>query len=467
LDKLGNPNRPAFERRMRAIFASSLCFLAASFVPRAALAVKSGELYTEASHPFGRFEASIKFPQGDGVVGAFFLWKAGSEVSGTFWNELDFEKVGADCQLESNAFYGNPAAVHAQRHTPSTLLCGSYHTYAFEWTPDYVAWFVDGMQLRRDTGATAAAYADNAMAGMQYRFNIWPGDASFGGNFNPSILPVYEEIDWVQYSSYANGTFTVVWRDDFNGGSLDPRWLLGNWDSPKGLSQHDPRNVGVTNGHAILALTSDENVGQGVPPPQGGTGGMGGAAGLGGAGAGNAGGAMSGGAGGLNAGGASGSVSAGTSGAGGSGDAGGPPSGGASGAGGVGAAGDSGGAVSGGASGAGSAGGSASGGANDAGGAGNVGGSANVGGSVPGGTGGAAASGAPGSGAAGGAAPGGAGDSNAGGSVARSASPSSEGGCATSPGRPSRSGAWVAFLALTTLGAFGARRSRRRAGLPR
>ena len=339
---------------MRAILVSSLCFLSLSVVPRSAFAVKSGELYTSAVHPFGRFEASIKFPQGDGVVGEFFLWKPGSEVSGTFWNELDFEKIGADCQLDTNAYYGNPAAVHTQRFTPSMPVCGSYHTYAFEWTPDYVAWLVDGMQLRRETGETAMAYATNAMAGMQFRFNIWPGDASFGGNFDPNILPVYEEIDWVQYSSFANGTFTVVWRDDFNGASLDARWLAGNWDSPKGLSQHDVRNVGVVNGHAIIALTSDDRVGEGVPPPQGGAGGMGGADGLGGAaGAGNVGGSVSGGA----------------SGAGGTGDAGAAVSGGASGA-----AGDSGVPVSGGASGAGNAGGAAAAGAPGAGG---------VGGSIP------------------------------------------------------------------------------------
>ena len=72
---------------MKTILSSSLLFLAVGVVPRSALAVKSGELYTMASHPFGRFEASIKFPQGDGVVGAYFLWKAGSEVAGTFWNE--------------------------------------------------------------------------------------------------------------------------------------------------------------------------------------------------------------------------------------------------------------------------------------------------------------------------------------------------------------------------------------------
>jgi endo-1,3-1,4-beta-glycanase ExoK len=294
---------------MRTIVASSLLFLAVGVVPRSALAVKSGELYTSASHPFGRFEASIKFPKGDGIVGGYFLWKAGSEVAGTFWNELDFEKIGADCQLDTNAYYGNPATVHAQRFMPTTPVCGTYHTYTFEWTPTYMSWSLDGVELRRDTGAAASAYADNATAGMQYRFNIWPGDASFGGNFDPSTLPVYQEIDWVQYSSFKDGAFKLEWRDDFEAAALDPRWLVGTWDSPKGLSQHVARNVGVIDGHAIIALTSDEGVGMGVPPQPVATGGTGGGAGLGGsagvagaAGGGDAGGSMAGGAG--NAGGA-------------------------------------------------------------------------------------------------------------------------------------------------------------------
>jgi hypothetical protein len=411
--------------------------LAVSVVTRPALAVKSAELYTSASHTYGRFEASINFPAGDGVVGAYFLWKVGSEVSGTFWNELDFEKVGAACQLESNAFYGNPATVHAQRHTPAMLLCGTFHTYAFEWTPDYVAWFVDGMQLRRETGETAAAYAQNATAGMQYRFNIWPGDASFGGNFNPSILPVYQAIDWVQYSSYANGVFTVVWRDDFNGTSLDSRWLLGSWDSPKGLSQHDMRNLRVADGHAILALTSDEGVGVFPQSPAGGAGGMAGAGG-----AGNAGGAVSGGAGGMNVGGSSGSVSGGASGAGGAMSPGGASSGGTNSAGAAGVA------VSGGASGAG--------------------GTPSEGGNSAGGSSGSPASGAPSSGANGGSVPGASGSTSIGGSSpgAGGSSPESGGGppgrgCATSPQGTHGAGASLFALVLAAFGAFWTRRSRR------
>jgi endo-1,3-1,4-beta-glycanase ExoK len=236
-----------------------LAFFAATFVAQVApAAVQSAELYTASSYQYGRFEARLKFAAGDGVVSSFFLWKDGSERTGTFWNELDFEKLGADCHLQTNAYYGSPAVVHTRMQTEVSALCTDFHTYAYEWTPEYIAWSVDGMEIRRETGATAVAYADNATAGMQLRFNIWPGDRSFGGDFSPSILPVQEQIDWVQYSSYADGAFNLEWRDDFDTTPLASRWLTGNWASPKNLSTHDPANVSIGGGNAVLALTSTD-----------------------------------------------------------------------------------------------------------------------------------------------------------------------------------------------------------------
>jgi len=226
-------------------------------------AVSSAELYTGASYKFGRFEARVRFAAGDGVISSFFLWKDGSEVSGTFWNELDFEKVGADCHLETNALFGTPVSSSPKKHPIAVDLCADFHTYVYEWTPDYIAWFVDGTEVRRDTGATATAFANNAAAGMQIRFNVWPGDASFGGNFSPAILPVRQHIDWVQYSSYADGAFTLDWREDFSEGTLSSRWLTGSWSSPKNLSTHQPANVTLMDDIAVLSLTSDGSGGSG------------------------------------------------------------------------------------------------------------------------------------------------------------------------------------------------------------
>ena len=225
-------------------------------------AYASAEIIAPGAYQYGRFEASIQFAAGSGVVCSFFLWKDGSEVEGTFWNELDFETVDADCQLKTNPYYGNPAQVHSETAAVATV-CGAFHTFTYEWTPDYIAWLVDGAEVRRETGETAAAYRDNTAEGMQFRFNIWPGDASFGGTFDPNLLPVYQYVDWVQYSSYDGSGFVQEWREDFDAGTIPSGWSLGTWDSPKGQSTHSVENAGVVDGVLVLAVTADDA--QGIP----------------------------------------------------------------------------------------------------------------------------------------------------------------------------------------------------------
>lgn len=246
-------------------------------VPATARAVASAELYRTQTYLYGRFEARIRYAAGDGVVSSFFLWKPGSNATGAFWNELDFEKVAADCHMQTNALYGSPVVGHSQTNPISGGdICATYHDYRFEWTPTYIAWAVDGQEIRRDTGATATAFSQNAAGGMAFHFNIWPGNASFGGNFNPAILPVHEYISWVQYSSYVNGTFPLQWREEFLSGNLPSGWVTGNFPSPYNLSVHSPQNVGFVNGIAVLSLTADNATGSpGVPPVDTGAGGAG------------------------------------------------------------------------------------------------------------------------------------------------------------------------------------------------
>lgn len=233
----------------------------------AAHAVSSAELYTQAAYQYGRFEARMWLAGGDGVVSSFFLWKDRSEQSNVFWNELDFEKLGADCYMETNALYGMPEMSNNERHDLALDMCGRFYTYTYEWTPDYIAWYIDGVEIRRDTGASAAAFRDNTSQGMQLRFNVWPGDESFGGNFDPAILPVRQYIDWVQYSRYSNGDFQMAWREDFNGNGVPSGWLTGSWPSPKNRSTHSPANVQFIGGYAVLSVTADNATGSAVSPP--------------------------------------------------------------------------------------------------------------------------------------------------------------------------------------------------------
>jgi MYXO-CTERM domain-containing protein len=269
-------------------------FLLAVLAPRAAAAVQSAELYRTQAYFYGRFEARVRFAPGEGVVSSFFLWRDGSS-STTSWNELDYEKVNSTCKLQTNIWTGK-GTQSAAINTPTFDICADYHTYAFEWTPDYIAWFIDGSQIRKVTGASVTEYTQNASQGMSMHFNIWQGDSSFGGTLNPSTLPVRQFISWAQYSSYANGTFTQQWREDFNGSTTPSGWALGNWSSPYNLSTHNPANVNFVNGIAVLSMTADGATGfTGTPPTDtsggsgtGGTGG-GGRGGTGGSGGGAAG----------------------------------------------------------------------------------------------------------------------------------------------------------------------------------
>jgi hypothetical protein len=256
----------------------ALFLLAVDAAPGTAWAVASAELYRTQPYGYGRFEARLRFAPGDGVVSSFFLWKNGSEMTGVYWNELDFEKVGGDCHLQTNALHGIPAGGHEQSHMLPSDLCGAYHDYVFEWTPTYIAWAIDGQEIRRDTGETAAAFAQHASTGMQFRFNVWPGNASFGGNFDAAILPVHQFVSWVQYSAYLDGSFEVQWREEFDARALPSGWATGNWASPYNLSTHAAQNVNFVGGIAVLSLTADDAVGfMGVPPAD--SGGSGGTAG--------------------------------------------------------------------------------------------------------------------------------------------------------------------------------------------
>ena len=253
--------------------------VATVLLPASAMGMASAELYRTQSYLYGRFDARIQFAPGDGVVSAFFLWKEGSDASNAYWNELDYEKIAADCHMQINSIYGNPRSNHSQ--TPSlSSICTAYHDYRFEWTPTYIAWVVDGKEIRRDTGDAATAYSKNASAGMTFHFNIWPGDSSFGGNINNTTLPVHQYISWVQYSSYDNGNFNVQWREEFQSSGLPSGWAVGNWGSPYSLSTHNAQNVGFVNGIGVLSLTADNATGSpGTPPADPGAVGSGGAAG--------------------------------------------------------------------------------------------------------------------------------------------------------------------------------------------
>ena len=110
--------------------------------------LKTQGLFTQA---YGRFEARIKIPAGQGLWPAF--WMLGNDISSLGWpacGEIDImENIGKE-----------PATVHGSLHGPSTVsktsdasapfslpagqnFADDFHRYAVEWEPSTVRFYVD------------------------------------------------------------------------------------------------------------------------------------------------------------------------------------------------------------------------------------------------------------------------------------------------------------------------------------
>ncbi len=344
---------------------------------------KGGELYSSQAYRYGRMEMRMRMARGSGLLSTFFTYKNGSEVESTFWEEIDIEVFGKEDAVswQSNIITGLGTRTTSEEvHTHPFSLADAYHTYTLEWTPDYVAWALDGVEVRRTTGGQVGDLTNP----QSLRFNIWIAEATdWVGPFDAAVLPQYQYVNWISYSRYEGGQFVQEWRDDFDG--LDgARWARANWTFAENLADFDPNNVVVRDGTLVLALTREGATGFNgtVPPDDGGMGGTGGTTGSGGS---ETGGSESGGTAGSGGAALGGSETGGVSGSGGSGDGG--NLGGVSGSGGVSLGGsDTGGSAGSGGAGVGGVGpgGSSSGGAAGSGGAG-VGGLSGSGGSGTGG----------------------------------------------------------------------------------
>jgi beta-glucanase (GH16 family) len=154
---------------------------------------------------YGRVEARIRIPRGQGIWPAF--WMLGANIDQVGWprcGEIDvMENIGRE-----------PAIVHGTLHGPGysggssiggtyTLASGSfsddYHVFAVEWRPGEVRWLVDESEYRRTTPA-------DLPVGTTWVFDhpfflllnvavggAWPGDPDAS-----TVLPQQMLVDYVR-----------------------------------------------------------------------------------------------------------------------------------------------------------------------------------------------------------------------------------------------------------------------------
>ncbi len=214
----------------------------------------SAEIYTADTWLYGKYVFRMQAAEGSGVLSNFFLWKPDSETSAVDWQEVDFEvfgKNGANSWQSKLITAENGWQTSEQLHAIASSFADEYHTFTLEWTPTYIAWSVDGVEVRR-TSSGQAEYTNSAAS---LRFNLWAStSAEWVGDFDYSILPVHMYVNWLQYYSWNGETFDLEWHDDFDTFDTN-RWSEADWTFDGNYVDFVPENSTVSDGYLVLSLT--------------------------------------------------------------------------------------------------------------------------------------------------------------------------------------------------------------------
>ncbi len=115
----------------------------------------SGRVNTQNKHDFkyGIFEARVKMPKGAGYLPAFWMMPTDENLYGQWpkCGEIDIAEVmGQDTsKLYGTIHYGEPhkqsQGTYVSKKTEKDFY-DDYHTFAVEWVPGRITWYVDGVK---------------------------------------------------------------------------------------------------------------------------------------------------------------------------------------------------------------------------------------------------------------------------------------------------------------------------------
>ncbi len=219
------------------------------------------ELYSNETFTYGKFEVKMKMAYASGCISSMFLYYNDSyKGNGEVWNEIDIEVIGKEPNgFQSNLITGKleSKVTSEMIHKIASPVADNFHIYTIEWTPDYVAWYLDGKEIRRsDASSDTKKQVAKLVKPQSLRFNIWSSEnTEWVGSLYQKYIPITQEIDYIKVYDYnEDGTFTEKWTDDFD--SFDSkRWSKGNWNM--GIVRERQDNVVVEDGILKLKLTKE------------------------------------------------------------------------------------------------------------------------------------------------------------------------------------------------------------------
>ncbi|MFI6426188.1 family 16 glycosylhydrolase [Promicromonospora sp. NPDC050880] len=198
---------------------------------------------------YGRLEARIKIPRGQGIWPAF--WMLGAQFPSTPWpnsGEIDImENIGREPHLVHGTLHGpgysggNPITGQYM-HPQGWSFADDFHTFAVDWSPNSITWLVDGVAYQTFTPANTGSNPWVFNQPFFFILNVavggnWPGYPDGTTQFPQQMVVDYVRVyDSTGGGGSRTGTVTasngicldVAGANTANGTPIQLAWCNGN-----------------------------------------------------------------------------------------------------------------------------------------------------------------------------------------------------------------------------------------------
>ncbi|MBV7335120.1 family 16 glycosylhydrolase [Chloroflexi bacterium TSY] len=180
--------------------------------------------WRKAEFAYGRIESRILVPQGGGIWPAF--WSLGTDIDLVSWpqtGEIDFmEFVGRLPNEIFGTIHGpgySGGASFGNVYDFGEPVFNDYHTFAIEWEPDLIRWYVDDILYHTATPTDVAPNEWVFNDPVFLLLNVAIG-GNFGGAVDPNIsLPQSMAVDYIRVYQGPDTAerFEANFTDNFSG----------------------------------------------------------------------------------------------------------------------------------------------------------------------------------------------------------------------------------------------------------
>jgi beta-glucanase (GH16 family) len=218
--------------------------------------IRTANMPASGEWAFGRYEARIKIPGGQGMWPAFWMLPTGPAQTWPTSGEIDImESTGQQSMMAYGTLhFGQPYPDN--RNTGQGIpkqpdrWSNDFHVYTIEWEQNEIRWYIDNILYSKKTPADLApeSWPFDGTNSFHILLNLAVG-GTWGGTVDESALPQQMEVDYVRV--YAGNQPTISGEHLASPGAVETYSLLNTTGSA---------SWSVTGGTVLSSSSSSANI---------------------------------------------------------------------------------------------------------------------------------------------------------------------------------------------------------------